>query len=89
MISYIVGINSLYNFNAWSGGNSWLETFKKHPEVMVYLDNYLEYWSQERVIEGNLPLTDADVAQLAVRRSCKAKAGSSSLSIGTIHFLLV
>ena len=29
----------------------------------------------------------ADVAQLAVRRSCKAKAGSSSLSIGTIFSL--
>ena len=37
---------------------------------MVYLDNYLEYLSQERVIEWNLPLTDADVAQLVVQLIC-------------------
>lgn len=61
MISYTVGINNLHDFNAWSGGRQWLETFKEHPEAMDYLDSYLEYCSQERIIEGNPPLTDTDI----------------------------
>lgn len=57
MISYIVEIDSLYKFDAWSGGRSLLNVFKNHPRVMDYLNDYLEEWSQD----CSYPLTDIDI----------------------------
>ena len=37
-------LNSIADFDAWSGGYSWLETFKKHPACIDYIDNELEAW---------------------------------------------
>lgn len=55
-IVYAKSLNSLYEFPAWSGGKYWLNEFIKHPDALVYLEDYLE-----DLYEGGATFTDTDI----------------------------
>lgn len=55
-IVYAKSLDSLSEFPAWSGGKHWLDEFEKHPDALVYLEDYLE-----DLYEGGATFTDTDI----------------------------
>lgn len=41
--------DSITDFDAWSGGYNWLETFKKHPRCIDYINDELDDLTSYRV----------------------------------------
>ena len=54
MITITSQIDSIFYFDAWSGGKVWLDAFKEHPGTIDYLDDLLSEWNPQGLSETAL-----------------------------------